>query len=49
MRGIVTVLKEDEYKLWLAKQQPIYAQIMKDKAPAPAPAAGADSTKTAKN
>jgi cytochrome c oxidase subunit 2 len=44
MRGIVKVVKEDEFKLWLAKQKPNYAQIMGDKAPA---AAGqADSTKS---
>jgi cytochrome c oxidase subunit 2 len=45
MRGIVTVVTEDEFKLWLAKQQPVYAQIMQDKAPAPA--AGVDSAKAA--
>ncbi len=45
MRGVVTVVSEDEYKLWLAKQKPNYAQIMQDKAPAVA--GPADSTKTA--
>ena len=46
MRGIVKVVTEDEYKLWLAKQKPNYASVMQDKTPAPAGAAPADSTKT---
>ena len=34
MRGIVKVVNEDEFKLWLAKQKPNYVQIMGDKTPA---------------
>jgi len=44
MRGIVKVVGADEFKLWLAKQKPNYAQVMGDKTPAPA--GQADSTKS---
>jgi cytochrome c oxidase subunit 2 len=49
MRGIVKVVRQDEFDLWLAGQKSNYAQIQADKAPAvPAGAAApADSTKTA--
>jgi cytochrome c oxidase subunit 2 len=47
MRGIVKVVKEDEFKLWLAKQKPNYAQVQEGASPAPAGGAKADSAKTA--
>jgi len=46
MRGIIKVVSEDEYKLWLAKQKPNYAAVMQDKAPAAPAGATGDSTKT---
>jgi dsDNA-binding SOS-regulon protein len=49
MRGVITVVKHDEYVLWLAKQKANYAQVMGDQAPAPAPGGKADSAKVAKN
>ncbi|HXB06775.1 MAG TPA: cytochrome c oxidase subunit II [Puia sp.] len=51
MRGVIKVVTNEEYRLWLAKQKPNYVLITSEKAPA-APAGGAatDSTKTtAKN
>jgi cytochrome c oxidase subunit 2 len=50
MRGVVKVVTNDEYRLWLAKQKSNYSMVMQENAPA-APAGGtADSTKsTAKN
>jgi cytochrome c oxidase subunit 2 len=46
MRGIIKVVSEDEYKLWLLKQKPNYVQVFPDKDPSAAPKA-ADSTKAA--
>ena len=47
MRGIVKVVSEDEFKLWLAKQKPNYAQVQEGASPAPAGGAKTDSAKTA--
>jgi cytochrome c oxidase subunit 2 len=51
MRGVVKVVTNEEYRLWLAKQKPNYAMIMDEKKPAaPAATPAGDSTKTtAKN
>jgi cytochrome c oxidase subunit 2 len=46
MRGIIKVVTREEYILWLAKQQPNYAQIMQEKNP-PAGGGKTDSTKAA--
>ncbi len=43
MKGMIKVVTPEEFILWRAKQNPNYAQVMKDKMPA-APAA--DSAKT---
>jgi len=45
MRGIIKVVEEDEYKLWLLKQKPNYVQVFPDKDPNAA--RPADSTKAA--
>ena len=48
MRGIIKVVSHQEYVLWLAKQQPNYAQVFPDKNPAgPAAPAKTDSVKAA--
>ena len=39
MRGIIKVVSEDEYKLWLLKQKPNYVQVFPDKDPSAAPKA----------
>jgi cytochrome c oxidase subunit 2 len=44
MRGVVKVVTNEEYRIWLAKQKPNYAMVQSE-APAAAPAAQ-DSTKT---
>ena len=41
MRGIIKVVTQDEFNLWMAKQKATYAQIQESNAPA----AGTDSTK----
>lgn len=47
MRGTIIVEKEDEYRQWLAQQQPEYYTVFPDKKPAtaaPAPSGTADTT-----
>ena len=44
MRGVIKVVKHEEYVLWLAGQKSNYAQVMGAQAPAPV-AGAADSTK----
>jgi len=50
MRGVIKVVSNEEYRLWLAKQKPNYVMVMGDKAAPAATTAPADSAKTtAKN
>ncbi|MBN9296431.1 MAG: cytochrome c oxidase subunit II [Filimonas sp.] len=50
MKGVIEVVTQEEYDLWMAKQKPNYYAAFPDKDPANqkpvTPAAGADSTKT---
>jgi cytochrome c oxidase subunit 2 len=51
MKGVIEVVSQEEYDLWIAKQNPYYYAAFPDKDPAaakPAAAATADTSKTAK-
>lgn len=47
MRGVVEVVTQEEFDLWLIKQKSNYAQIQEAASPAGGTGAGADSTKKA--
>jgi cytochrome c oxidase subunit 2 len=47
MKGVIEVVEQEDYDLWLAKQKPQYFTAFPDKDPSAAPAAVTDSTKTA--
>jgi len=48
MKGVIEVVDQEEYDLWLAKQKPQYYTAFPDKDPAAKTAVVADSTATAK-
>ena len=51
MKGVIEVVSQEDYDLWIAKQNPYYYAAFPDKDPAaakPAAAATADTSKTAK-
>lgn len=50
MKGIIEVVEQEEYDMWMAKQKPQYLVVNPDKDPETAkPAAAADTTKVAAN